>query len=146
MDVTHIPAALPPEITVSRDLVEFSLADDLETYGPSGPVALAWQWALTGEGPTPVSRRDWQQGAPDHATLLDESRWPYGDGWAGQVTGDEIQRARFLLWWLTARPDEEVPARFRRVRHAPGPAAVEEGSTSVSITEVYGGHGRRPFS
>jgi len=62
------------------------------------------------------------------------------------VTGDEIQRARFLLWWLTARPDEEVPARFRRVRHAPGPAAVEEGSTSVSITEVYGGHGRRPFS
>jgi len=40
MDVTHIPAALPPAITVSRDLVEFSLADDLVTYGPSGPVAL----------------------------------------------------------------------------------------------------------
>jgi hypothetical protein len=107
-------------------------------------VALAWQWALTGEGPTPVSRRDWQQGPPDHATLLDESRWPYGDGWGGQATGAEVQRARFLLWWLTARPDEEVPARFRRARHDPGAAA--DGSTSVSITGVYGGHGGRPFS
>jgi hypothetical protein len=113
MDVTQIPQTLPPAITVSRELAEFSLAEDLATYGADGPAALAWQWALTGQGPTPVSLRDWHQGPPDHDTLLDESRWPYGDGWRGFVARAEIDKARFLLWWLTASPDEQVPARFQ---------------------------------
>ena len=116
MDVTRVPQTLPPAITVSRDLVEFSLSEDLETYGIDGPVALAWQWVLTGEGPTPVSLRKWHQGPPDHDTLLDESRWPYGNGWGGRAVRPEIEKARFLLWWLTASPDEEVPTRFSALR------------------------------
>jgi hypothetical protein len=136
MDVTRIPQTLPPAITVGRDLVEFSLSEDLETYGTDGPVALAWRWALTGEGPTPVSLREWHQGVPDHDTLLDESRWPYGNGWRGRAARPEIDKARFLLWWLTASPDEDVPTRFQ---HYASPSAVaEHGATTATLTEVYG--------
>jgi hypothetical protein len=142
MDVTQISQTLPPAITVSRELVEFSLAEDLATYGADGPAALAWQWALTGEGPTPVSLRDWHQGPPDHDTLLDESRWPYGDRWDGCAARAEVDKARFLLWWLTASPDEQVPARFQHYQQAPAPAAVEHGAVTATLTEVY--HSKTP--
>jgi hypothetical protein len=142
MDVKQIPGTLPRAITVSRDVVAFCLAEDLETYGAAGPAACAWRWALTGEGPTPISVREWHRGSPDRDTMLDESRWPYGDGWGERAEWAEIQRARFLLWWLTAKPGEEVPARFRRRERASGPAAVEHGSTTVSISGVYGSGAR----
>jgi hypothetical protein len=51
MDVMQIPATLPPAITVSREVAQLCLADDLVAYGAAGPAALAWRWALTGEGP-----------------------------------------------------------------------------------------------
>jgi hypothetical protein len=143
MDVMQIPATLPPAITVSREVAQLCLADDLVAYGAAGPAALAWRWALTGEGPTPVSLRQWHQGPPDHDTLLDESRWPYGDGWGGRAAQAEIDKARFLLWWLTASPDEEVPARFRRYQSTPGSVAGH-GSVTATLTEVYGSDDRRP--
>jgi hypothetical protein len=144
MDVTQIPQTLPPAITVSRELVEFSLAEDLAVYSANGPAALAWRWALTGEGPTPVSLRDWHQGPPDHDTLLDESRWPYGDGWRGRAARAEIYKARFLLWWLTASPHEQIPARFQHYQQAPTPAAVEHGAVTATLTDVYGSKTPRP--
>ena len=145
MDVMQIPATLPPAITVSREVAQLCLADDLAACGATGPAALAWRWALTGEGPTPVSLRQWHRGPPDHDMLLDESRWPYGDGWGGRAAQAEIDKARFLLWWLTASPDEEVPARFRRNRSTPGPGAGD-GSVTATLTEVHGSDYRRPFS
>lgn len=145
MDVTKIPQTLPPAITVSRELVEFCLSEDLAEYGTIGPAALAWQWALTGQGPTPVALREWEQGPPDRAMMLDEGRWPYGDGWGGRAARAEIEKARFLLWWLTASPDDEVPDRFQRYHSAPEPTAVEHGSVTVALTKVHGSHGRRPF-
>jgi hypothetical protein len=138
MDVMRIPAALPPAITVSREVAEFCLAEDLEAYGTTGPAALAWRWALAGQGPTPVSLREWQQGPPDHDTLLDESRWPYGDGWGGRAPQAEIARARFLLWWLTAGPGEAVPARFWRSGSRSAPVAVEDGAVAAALAVGYG--------
>jgi hypothetical protein len=51
MDTSQIPGNLPPAITISRETAVACLADDLADYGATGPVALAWQWALTGNGP-----------------------------------------------------------------------------------------------
>jgi hypothetical protein len=135
MRLAQIPAILPPAITVSREVAELCLTEDLAVHGTSGPAALAWQWALTGKGPTPVSLREWHAGPPDHETLLDESRWPYGDAWSGRAERAEIDKARFLLWWLTADPQDDLPARFHHV-----PAAkqvVEHGSDAVTLAEVY---------
>jgi hypothetical protein len=67
---------------------------------------------------------DWTQGPPGRDTLLDESRWPYADGWQGRASWEELQHARFLLWWLTAADGEEPPARLRIADiTAPSPAA-----------------------
>ena len=129
------PDILPPAITVSREVADLCMSEDLAAYGPSGPAALAWQWALTGHGPTPVSLREWHVGPPDHDTMLDESRWPYGDGWQGHAQRAEIDKARFLLWWLTASPDEETPARFNRLpvaRHI-----VAEPGPTVTLVQVH---------
>ncbi|SRR6266516_2404082 len=145
MDVTQIPATLPSAITVSWEVAQLCLADDLAAYSADGPVAFAWRWALTGEGPTPVSLREWRHGPPDHDTLVDESRWPYGHGWGGRTARAEIDRARFLLWWLTASPDEEVPARFGPYQGIHGLATTGHGSVSATLTEVYGSDDRRPL-
>jgi hypothetical protein len=52
VNVTQIPGTLPPAITISRETAGFCMSDDLENYRTTGPVALAWRWALTGQGPT----------------------------------------------------------------------------------------------
>ena len=92
-----------------------------------------------------MSLREWHQGPPDHDTLLDESRWPYGDRWGGRAARAEIAKARFLLWWLTAAPDEEVPARFQPYQGIHGSPTTGPGSVTATLTEVYGSDDRRPL-
>ena len=135
MGTTQIPQTLPPAITISRETAVACMTDDIGDYGTSGPVALAWQWALTGKGPTPIALQQWDHGPPSHNMLLDESRWPYTNRWQGHASWEEIQHARFLLWWLTAAEDEEVPARFRPNSIAPEPTATEHGPVTVAITD-----------
>jgi hypothetical protein len=55
---------------------------------------------------------------------LYESRWPYGDGWGGRAAGAEIERARFILWWVTSGPEDEIPARFQCEASAQGQATA----------------------
>jgi hypothetical protein len=144
MDTSQIPGTLPPAITISRQTAIACLADDLEDYGTPGPVALAWQWALTGNGPTPIALQEWTQGPPGRDTLLDESNWPYADGWQRRAKWEELQHARFLLWWLTAADGEEAPARFRASDVARSPIPAEGGSVTVTVSEVRGGQAADP--
>jgi hypothetical protein len=51
----QIPAKLPPAITKSHDVAEFIMSRDMQDHDPAGPVALAWGWALTGQGLTPIT-------------------------------------------------------------------------------------------
>lgn len=144
MDTSQIPGTLPPAITISRETAVACLADDLADYGTTSPVALAWQWALTGNGPTPIALEQWTQGPPGRDMLLDESYWPYADGWQGRASWEELQHARFLLWWLTAAEGEEPPARLRTSGTASSPVAAEDGSVTVTVSEVRGGQVSRP--
>ena len=89
MDTTQIPETLPPAITISRDTAIACMTDDLDDYGTNGPVALTWQWALTGNGPTPIALETWNQGPPSHNMLLDESRWPHTDRWQGHASWED---------------------------------------------------------
>jgi hypothetical protein len=79
---------------------------------------------------------------PDHETLLDESRWPYGDAWSARAARAEIGKARFLLWLLTADPHEEIPARFHQLPAAKETVA-EHGSDTVTLAGMYS-HDARP--
>jgi hypothetical protein len=145
MDTSQIPGTLPPAITISRETAVACLADDLADYGTAGPVALAWHWALTGIGPTPIALEEWTQGPPGRDALLDESSWPYADSWQGRAMWEELQHARFLLWWLTAADGEEAPARLRSSDMAPSPIAAEDGSITVTVSEVRGEEYSEPF-
>ena len=63
------------------------MGQDMKEFPPTGPVALAWRWALTGEGPTPISLMKWTKGPPSRESMLFESRclhhWPAGqEGYA----------------------------------------------------------------
>ncbi len=145
MNPSQIPGTLPPAITISRETAVACLADDLADYGTTGPVALAWQWALTGNGPTPIAREEWTKGPPSRDMLLDESNWPYADGWQGRVSWEELQHTRFLLWWLTAADGEEPPARLRASGVAPSLVAAEGGSVTVTVSEVRGDEYSGPF-
>ena len=57
---------------------------------------------------------------------------------------EELQHARFLLWWLTAANGEQVPARLRPYHIATGPAVTEQGSVTVTLTEVHRDERIRP--
>jgi hypothetical protein len=54
----------------------------------------------------------------------------------------EIDKARFLLWWLTADPQEEIPAKFHHVA-ATKQTVAAHGSVTATLAEVYS-HDPRP--
>jgi hypothetical protein len=51
----------------------------------------------------------------------------------------ELNKARFICWWCTASPEEEVPLRFHRWDTAPPPATIENDSVTVTMREVREG-------
>jgi hypothetical protein len=95
--------------------------------------------------PTPIALEAWTKEPPDRDTLLDESSWPYDDGWQGRASWEELQHARFLLWWLTAADGEEPPARLCITDVTPSPVAAEDGLVTVTVSEVRGEEYSRPF-
>ena len=109
--MTAVPAVLPESITMDRDAAEYFFEADLARWGDDGPVALAWTWALTGEGPMPISGWPWEDGKlPSPVAMESEQFIP--SGWGSLATDDEIRVARFTLWRLTAPLGADVPERF----------------------------------
>jgi hypothetical protein len=124
MPAIEIPDPLPPTITLPRDVVKFTIDQDLEEFGSSGLVARTWRWVLHGGSQGPISHMTWSQfdgdGPPSTGTLAAEStadepplfpRTP----WA------ELNKARFICWWCTTAPEDEVPLRFHPWDAAPAP-------------------------
>ena len=116
MPAIPIPDPLPPAITLPRKVVEFAIDQHLEEFGEDSLVSRTWQWILHGGGPGPISHMDWTQidgdGPPSAATLAAEStaeerplsrRTP----WA------ELNKARFICWWCTSQPEDQVPRRLQ---------------------------------
>jgi hypothetical protein len=82
-------------------------------------VALAWRWALTGDGPTPITLMDWHKGPPTRQDMEWQIDCP--DEWRGRVPWDEVRAARGVLWWLTSAPADEVPSDLRPPTRSPQP-------------------------
>ncbi len=57
MDTIQIPGPLPATVTRPRPLVEAVMDQSLREQGPHSRTAQAWQWIITGQGPSPVSQR-----------------------------------------------------------------------------------------
>ena len=140
MPAIEVPDPLPPAITLPREVIEFAISQHLDEFGEHSLVARTWRWILHGGGPGPISHMDWSEfdgdGPPSRATLAAESTadqpplltrtpWP------------ELNKARFICWWCTADPEDEIPVRFHGLDATPDSAVVEEGSVTVTMREIH---------
>ena len=106
----YVPEQMPPAIARSRQLVDAVLAQSLAEVGTDGRAALAWEWALTGTRPSPVT------------LSLPVGRPPSRDEIVAEVTAeaegstaqpgipsdycDQLGEARRILAWLAGEFDE----------------------------------------
>lgn len=138
MPAIPIPDPLPPTVTLPREVVEFAVEQHLDEFGKDSLVARTWQWVLNGGGPGPISHMDWRQidgdGPPSAATLVAESM-------AGEpplyvhTPLAELNKARFICWWCSAQPDDEVPRRFQGWDTAPTDASTETDTVTVTVRD-----------
>src|ERR1022692_3352959 len=105
-----IPDQLPPAIVRLRQLVEAVLAQSLLEMGDQSRAALAWNWALTGTRPSPITLSLPIGHPPTQAeTLAEASAPPEGSTAPPGVPADycdQLAEARHILAWLTGHTDE----------------------------------------
>ena len=106
----HIPEQLSPAIARPRPHVEAVLAQSLREVGPDGRAALAWQWALTGTRPSPVTLSLAPGRPPSREEFLAEAAAePEGSTAPPGVPSDfcdQLREVRAILAWLAGGTDE----------------------------------------
>ena len=106
----HLPDHLSPAIVRPRPHVEAVLAQSLREMGPRGRTALAWQWALTGTRPSPVTLSLAPGCPPSREDILAEAAAePEGSTAPPGVPADfrdQFREARAVLAWLAGGSDE----------------------------------------
>jgi hypothetical protein len=112
MNVTalRVPDELPAAITRPRQQIEAVLAQSLREAGTDGRAALAWEWALTGARPSPVTLSLPPGHPPSREEILAEADAdPEGSTAPPGVPSDfcdQIGGARCILGWLAGQSDE----------------------------------------
>jgi len=106
----HIPEQLSSAIARPRRHVEVVLAQSLQEVGPDGRAVLAWQWALTGTRPSPVTLSLAPGRPPSREEILAEAAAePEGSTAPPGVPSDfcdQLRETRASLSWLVGRTDE----------------------------------------
>jgi hypothetical protein len=106
----HIPEQLSSAIARPRPHVEAMLAQSLHEVGPDGRAALAWQWALTGTRPSPVTLSLAPGRPPSREEILAEAdAEPEGSTAPPGVPSDfcdQLRETRAILAWLVGGTDE----------------------------------------
>jgi hypothetical protein len=106
----HVPEQLSPAVIRSREHVEAVLAQSLSETGPDGRAALAWQWALTGMRPSPVTLSLAPGIPPSREEILAEAAAePEGSTTSAGVPSDfcdQLRETRAVLAWLVGGTDE----------------------------------------
>ena len=111
-DVTdvHVPEQLSPAIVRPRRHVEAVLAQSLREVGSVGRAALAWQWALTGTRPSPITLSLAPGKPPSREYILAEAAAePEGSTAPPGVPSDfcdQLRETRAVLAWLAGGTDE----------------------------------------
>jgi hypothetical protein len=106
----HVPEQLSPAVVRPREHVEAVLAQSLSETGPDGRTALAWEWALTGTRPSPITLSLAPGRPPSRAEILAEaeaepeaSKAPAG---VPADFRDQLRETRGILAWLAGGSDE----------------------------------------
>jgi hypothetical protein len=108
-----IPEPLPEAIVRSRHHVQAVRAQSLLETGTGGRTALAWEWALTGTRPSPVTLSLAPGRPPSRDQILAEAAAPPEGSTAPPGVpadyGDQLAETRRVLSWLVGATDE-IPA------------------------------------
>jgi hypothetical protein len=103
------PEHVPPAITRPRQLIEAVLNQSLLEMGNDGRTALAWDWALTGTRPSPVTLSLPAGLPPSRGEILAEASAPAEGSTAPPGVPsdyyDELGEARRVLSWLAGTTD-----------------------------------------
>ncbi len=106
----YLPDQLSPAVVRPRPHVEAVLAQSLREMGPRGRTALAWQWALTGTRPSPVTLSLAPGSPPSRDEILAEAvAEPEGSTAPPGVPADfrdQFRETRAVLAWLAGGSDE----------------------------------------
>src|SRR6266496_2589001 len=110
VSTVRLPEQVPPAITRPRQLIEAVLTQSLLEMGTAGRTALAWDWALTGTRPSPVTLSSPAGGPPSREKIQAEAAAPPEGSTSppGVPTDycDELREARRVLAWLIGGTDE----------------------------------------
>jgi hypothetical protein len=106
----QLPDQLSPAIVRPSEHVRAVLAQSLAEIGPDGRAALAWDWALTGTRPSPVTLTLAPGRPPSREGILAEAQ-SEPEGFrapAGVPTDfrDQLRETRAILAWLIGATDE----------------------------------------
>jgi len=106
----RLPEQVPPAITRPRHLIKAVVTQSLLEMGTDGRTALAWNWALTGTRPSPVTLSLPPGHPPSREEILAEADAQPEDSTALRSVPsdycDELGEARRVLAWLAAATDE----------------------------------------
>jgi hypothetical protein len=135
VSTVRVPDPLPPAITRPRHLVEAVLAQSLHETGTQGRTALAWEWALTGTRPSPVTLTTPPGHPPTRKDILAEADAdPEGSTAPPGVPTDycdQLREARSVLAWLAGATDE-IPVDDEN----PGQLTVARGGYTRTDAEI----------
>jgi hypothetical protein len=110
MTALHVPDEVPPAITRPRHQVEAVLAQSLIESGTEGRAALAWEWALSGSRPSPVTLSLPGDRPPSREEIVAEADAEPEGSTAGLGVPsdfcDQLGEARRVLAWLVGESDE----------------------------------------
>jgi len=106
----QLPDQLSQAIVRPRKHVQAVLAQSLVETGPDGRAALAWDWALTGTRPSPVTLTLAPGRPPSREDILAEAQSePEGSRAPAGVPADfrdQLRETRAVLTWLVGGSDE----------------------------------------
>ena len=141
----YVPEQLSPAVVRPREHVEAVLAQSLSETGPDGRAALAWQWALTGTRPSPITLSLAPGIPPSREEILAEAAAePEGSTASPGVPSDfcdQLRETRAVLTWLVGGTDE-IPADDDNRGRLIG-ARGDYARTDRDIRQALCGRGRR---
>ncbi|SRR5579859_5481864 len=110
VSAARVQDSLSSAIARPRELIEAVRAQSLSETGTDGRAALAWEWALTGARPSPVTMSLPAGHPPSREQILAEaSASPEGSTVSPGVPSDfcdQLGEARHVLTWLCGNTDE----------------------------------------
>jgi len=110
MTRANVPDPLPGAIARPSQHVQAVWTQSLLELGPDGRTALAWEWALTGNRPSPISLSSALGHPPSRDQVLAEAAAPpEGSTAASGVPTDyqdQLAETRRVLAWLVGATDE----------------------------------------